>query len=389
MDPSPPIFGLVCAGGGAHGAYQVGVLKYIHEKFCADKRSPFQVFAGSSCGSLNTSFYAAESHHAFDSRLLLEELWLGFHVPAYHRSALKSMMISSFRHWRRPKDRATWSLLDPAPMRAILQKGFRRKNLERAFDCGSTLGIAVAATELVSGRACWFLEGPRASAWNIFHSLGVCAKIEVDHLAASCSVPVFLPPVKIGRYYFLDGSVSLVKPLSAALSMGASRILSIATDRPLPLALPEYESRFRPRISHVIRMLLNRLSHDSAWDEITEIQTFNRFYEALSRKSKNRENHALPAPLFHDDAKPSDYQPVEVFQFSPSRRIRDSFGIAENPQSLPRKKTRFMFHKRFIRELIDLGYRDASSRHDDLGAFFAPSPKARRRWLFFMRRRRA
>ena len=69
-----PIYGLVCAGGGAHGAYQVGVLKYIHEKFSVHSQSPFRIFAGSSCGALNTSFFASRSYDAIDSRLELEEL---------------------------------------------------------------------------------------------------------------------------------------------------------------------------------------------------------------------------------------------------------------------------------------------------------------------------
>ena len=94
MKDQQMIHGLVCAGGGAHGAYQVGVLKYIHEHFSRENRSPFQVFTGSSCGSLNTSFYAAESFDAYHSRLWLEELWLGFHVPAYHGNVLKNNWYS-------------------------------------------------------------------------------------------------------------------------------------------------------------------------------------------------------------------------------------------------------------------------------------------------------
>ena len=87
-----PIYGLVCAGGGAHGAYQVGVLKYLHEKFCEDQKSPFEIFTGSSCGALNTTFYAAQSFDACSSRLWLEDLWLHFHVPAYHGNILKNAM---------------------------------------------------------------------------------------------------------------------------------------------------------------------------------------------------------------------------------------------------------------------------------------------------------
>ena len=59
MSNEGPTYALVCAGGGAHGAYQVGVLKYIHEHFCRGDASPFRVFSGTSAGSLNTAFFAS------------------------------------------------------------------------------------------------------------------------------------------------------------------------------------------------------------------------------------------------------------------------------------------------------------------------------------------
>ena len=76
MKRQEQVYGLVCAGGGAHGAYQAGVLKYIHEKFSNGNQSPFRVFAGTSCGSLNTSFFACHSADAYAGRLWLEELWM-------------------------------------------------------------------------------------------------------------------------------------------------------------------------------------------------------------------------------------------------------------------------------------------------------------------------
>ena len=94
MTSSDPVYGLVCAGGGAHGAYQVGVLKYIHEHFCDGEASPFRVFSGTSAGSLNTSFFAAQSFDARSSRLWMEEMWLDFHVPAYHGNVVKNSILA-------------------------------------------------------------------------------------------------------------------------------------------------------------------------------------------------------------------------------------------------------------------------------------------------------
>ncbi len=387
------IFGLVCAGGGAHGAYQVGVLKYIHEKFCSGSRSPFQIFAGTSCGALNTTFYAAQSFDAFQSRLLLEELWLNFHVPAYHGSLFKNVLFSIYKKCRKrdSENKTTWSVLDPKAMLETIQKGFRRENLDRALNQGSTRGVALSATELLSGQTCWFQEGAGATSWSLFHSVGVIDRITHAHLAASCSVPIFLPPVKIGDRYFLDGSVNLDRPLSAAIHMGATRVLSISTDKPFPDALPDYPPQFQPRFSDAIRLLLNRLSRDAAPDEAAEIEMFNRFYNALSRREKHLRDES-PLPLFHEEALPSHYRPTEIYLLVPSRRIRQGSPFYEWPQgkissgeAVSHKRSRFMFHKKFIREMIDFGYQDARLQREELEKFFSP-PKKRKYWSIFSRR---
>ncbi len=382
-----PLFGLVCTGGGAHGAYQAGALKFIHEKFSNGSHSPFQIFAGSSCGALNTTFYAAESFDAFKNRLWLEELWMSFHVPAYYGSMFKNVLKALYAQWRAKKQHfnRSWSILDPGPMQKIVEKGFRRESLEKSLREKSTHGLAIAATELLSGRACWFQEGIAASPWNLFHSQGLVDKLGMEHLAASCSVPIFLPPVKIHDHYYLDGSISLSKPLSAAVIMGASRILTIATDKPLPAALPSYRPGFLPRLPSVVGMLLNRLSHDAAREEAIEIEFFNRFHRALSRRERKEKNKALPFPLFHEESRPGHYQPIEVFLLFPSRRIRTVTGRMDENGQTGRRRTRFMFHEKFIREMIDLGYDDAKSRYEDLKKFFQPEGK---RW-FFSRRRKA
>lgn len=393
MTQHHPIYGLVCTGGGAHGAFQVGVLKYIHEKFSRGSRSPFQVFAGSSCGGLNTAFFASHSHNAYQSRLLLEELWLEFHIPAYHGSILKNAFVSLFREWRKSPEKRThaWALLDPAPMRVIIEKGFKRDNLETALKSGSTRAVALAATEIISGRTCWFIEGAKAKPWNLFHSLGLEDKIRPQHLEASCSVPIFLPPVKIGPLYYVDGSVSLTKPLSAAMSLGANRILSIGTDKPYPKNLPLYSDIYRPRFSDILRLLLNRLSYDSARDESVELEALNRFHQAFPNKHKKKAED-ISLPLFHQEAGPQDYHPTVTCHIFPSHRIRESFPVEANfeeethgPLSLAfRKRTRFMFHVKFIKELIDMGYRDAQNKHEELEKFFQP-PQARKQFWDFWR----
>ncbi|MDD5218927.1 MAG: patatin-like phospholipase family protein, partial [Candidatus Omnitrophica bacterium] len=320
------VYGLVCLGGGAHGAYQAGALKYIHEKFSHDHLSPFKVFAGASCGALNTTFFASQSHDALAKRLWLEELWLSFDVPAYRANRFKNILYALYHKWMKPRNSpvSMWSLMNPKPMTDIIRKGILREDLERALALGTTEGVAVAATELLSGRTCWFMEGQACRYWNYYHSTGMLDRIQHNHVAASCSVPVYLPPVKIQDRYYLDGSISLARPLIAAINMGATHILHIATDKPAPMTLPNYPADFKPRMSNVIGMLFDRLAQDAAQDEIALIDKINQIHQETSKKAWIPGFHrSLPFP---EVGLPSVYAPKKVFALSPSKHVRESSG---------------------------------------------------------------
>jgi NTE family protein len=366
-----PVYGLVCAGGGAHGAYQVGVLKYVHEHFCEGAASPFRVFAGTSAGSLNTAFGAARSFDALTSRLRLEELWLGFHVPEYHGSMVKGSIraLLSDLHKPRGEKKAAWSLLDPTPIRDVVKRGFVRDELDRAMREGTTLGLAVSATEIGSSRLVWFQEGPAAASWNTPGSIAIETRLDVSHIQASCSVPYAFPPVRIGDHFYLDGGVANRRPFTPALNMGATRILSIATDRPLPHDLPEYPPDFKPNIGSTARMLLDQMSHDAATDDAANIEMLNYFCE---RSPSHGHEHVMRHILQGRDVHLGAFRPTEILLFAPSRRIRDSHVFEHElfDDALKDEDTVLKFHRDFVRPLIDFGYEDARTRHVELAEFF-------------------
>lgn len=109
-----PIYGLVCSGGGVKGAYQVGVLWYIHEHFRRGEASPFRVFTGLSCGSINTTFLAIDPSHALTRIERLRKLWLDFHVPQYFDSFRRQVLRALWRRLRNRGARSAryWSILE-------------------------------------------------------------------------------------------------------------------------------------------------------------------------------------------------------------------------------------------------------------------------------------
>jgi NTE family protein len=51
--------------------------------------------------------------------------------------------------------------------------------------------------------------------------------VHAAHLHATCSIPVFMPPVSIAGKRFLDGGLFEKLPLWAAIEMGATRIIAV------------------------------------------------------------------------------------------------------------------------------------------------------------------
>ena len=66
--------GLVLSGGGARTAFQVGVLKAISEWVKKDV-VPFDVITGTSAGSINAAYLAANADQFHDAVAMMSKMW--------------------------------------------------------------------------------------------------------------------------------------------------------------------------------------------------------------------------------------------------------------------------------------------------------------------------
>ena len=373
------VFGVVCSGGGVMGAYQVGVLRYIHEVFAVDGRSPFQVFTGISCGSINAAYSATTSQCADVGSRKLEDLWRRFHVPDYQKGVGELLRKSVVRGLtsRRRKTGRYWSALDPIHMWELFGREINRDRLEEAFRLGTTRGVALVARESTRNRSTWFAEGPLAVEWNRHNGVCRTCRLGPEHVVASCSVPFYFPPVEIDGGLYLDGAVHLERPFAAAISMGATRILGVSSST---TRVEHVSNRSEPStsgIENVLRSMLSVFNHDFMYSEVEQLSVLNRFADHL--------NHGAPAPehggapfnaVFDSRHHPCEYVPVEARLISPSESLR---GLADEFRKERRKASSgavpvgLLFHRDFTPRLIELGYRDARDRHDELQSFFEPT----------------
>src|SRR5579863_4828922 len=170
---------LVLSAGGMFGAYQAGAWEALANGFRPD------IVVGASVGALNGIAIAAGCPPA-----KLQERWLD---PAQSGDALRLFPNAGWRNG--------W--FDPEPLRAQAERVLAE--FVPQVPCG-----------LVVVRL------PR------LHTVLVkYPNITAAHLQATCSIPLFLPSVRIEGKRFLDGGLLEKIPLWAALEMGATRIIAI------------------------------------------------------------------------------------------------------------------------------------------------------------------
>jgi NTE family protein len=190
----------VLAGGGSFGAIQVGMLQ---ELLTHGVKPDFLV--GSSVGALNGAYFAGDPTAAGVARL--KSIWRALRrrdvFPVTVRRLLSALFTST-------------SLVDPLGLRALIERHLPYTALENA-----PIPMHVIATDMLNGASVRLSSGPAAEA-----------------ILASCAIPAAFPPVRIGESYLIDGAIAANTPVTAAVELGASRIIVLPTGFACSLKAP-------------------------------------------------------------------------------------------------------------------------------------------------------
>lgn len=375
--------GLVLPGGGARGAYQVGVLKAIADLLPRRTSNPFAVLSGTSAGAISAAVLATRARSLRAGVSDLERVWSNFHSSQVFRCDPGTMLMSSL-HWlaalvlgglgpRNPK-----SLLDNDPLWALLRGRINFDAIQQAIDGGYLGALAVTAAGYGSARSVTFYQGtPDRGPWERVRRKGRPVAIALEHLMASVAVPMVFPPVRIGQEYFGDGAMRQATPLSPALRLGAHRLLVIGVRNESPDPLPGTDQAVPyPSFGRIAGYILDALFMDGLSSDLESLIRINLILESVPGRVMQGEF----GQLRHTDA----------FIILPSRDIRSI--AARHMGEMPRPVRLLMrglgamnyggsqllsyllFESGYTRELIALGYEDAMSRRDELLAFLDGQP---------------
>ncbi|NSY38516.1 patatin-like phospholipase family protein [Leisingera sp. ANG59] len=364
---------LVLQGGGARGAYQVGALKAIAE-LSAQQRSPFQIICGASAGAINAASIAAASNSFQNGVQHTEKLWRSLRCNSIFDTRALPLLLTSL-HWAGTLLfghlglRATGGFLDYSALRALLEREFNHRHLQRAIRSGALHAFCITASSYSEGKAVTFFDGHKDIAgWTRARRRGERTKIGPDHLLASSALPFAFAPVRIGGGFLGDGSLRLTSPLSPAIHTGASRIVVIATRDQGTAGMRSRPEQDSPSIGEIAGHALDILFNDNLESD----------YERLSRV-----NHTLSL-LSPEARQQTPLRIIEALLLSPSRDLRETAvaHASEMPQAVRllirsmggrhgdgRLESYLLFEPGYIGALIQLGYADTMDRAGEVLAF--------------------
>jgi len=368
---------LVLSGGGARGAYQVGVLQGLVEHgFLPEGKSGVGILVGSSAGAINTGLLAAYADRFADGVAALIDTWSRLQAQQVFRTDIRSLGRIGVR-WAwdlsfggalrtvQPK-----SLLDTAPLRRLLSERVPFARIDANVEAGALRAFAVPSTDLHSANGVLFVHGqPDLPLWTRRRWRIERTRIRVEHIMASSAIPIFFPSVEIGGRHFGDGSIRNTTPLSHAINLGARRIIAIGVREPGPAAKPARPRKQPPpTIAQIAGVLLDAVMLDAIEVDV---------------EHSERVNTAVMSYPTDDPKHP--FRWVDVLWLSPSRdfsqiaaELADRIpGIVRylmrglgSDEAVTELASYLLFDSEFCSRLIDLGRADVRAERKRIAEFF-------------------
>ena len=366
-----PALGLVLSGGGARGAYQVGVCRAIAE--IVPESGPFPIYSGTSAGAVNAVVLASHANHFAHGVERLEHFWGRLTCAQVYRTDSLTLMLSALR-WLLSVGSggllpvAPPALLDNRPLRHLLETSIQWSALQERIAARDLQGVAVTASAYQRASAVSFFQATDAvQPWQRSRRIGQPVTLSPDHVLASAALPLLFPAEAVGHEYYGDGGMRLKAPLSPAIHLGAERILVIGTrdDRPDPAPL---EPMAYPGPASIGGYLLDTVFMDSLEADLARARRTNQLLAAMT--SRQREASGL--------------RQLQTLVIKPSRDLREL--TAAHAKRMPlavrlllralggwgrdwRMASYLLFEAPYLHDLMALGYEDGCRARARLEAF--------------------
>jgi NTE family protein len=367
---------LVLSGGGARGAYQVGVLKAIAEILPKSATSPFQIVCGTSSGAINAAKVATEADNFSQAVVGLEKIWANLSSDQIHQvgyfDILKSStkIILSFFHSGIARGKPL-SLFNNRPLFSLLKRNIDISRLDNMIQKGHIHALSISALGYTSGQNISFFQGHDSlEFWKRSRRIGAKTILEHKHLMASSALPAIFPAVHINREYFGDGALRQSAPMSAALHLGADKLLVIGVSGSAESIDERLVTLHSPSIAQVLGNLLNSAFIDSLEEDVQMLERFNRL-SAYITPQQQQELHVRPVELLVIKPKVKFEELAMNFthELPKSMRFLLSMIGANKRGGGSSLASYILFEREYCKALIQSGYDDAMSQAEEIRQF--------------------
>lgn len=398
-----PRLALVLSGGGARGAYEAGVLRYIREDLAGDLGGhvQFDIICGTSVGAIHSCFIAATCDMPEAQGRLLVDRWesfvleemVSFGVREFLKAPatlLGSGTIEEIEGQRRLGGIVQTRQLERVVRRLIPWHQIAINNRRGLFE-----SLAVTATDIGSGKSVVFVQRAdgKLPVWSKDPFVRAqLVQIGHEHALASAALPILFPAVAVGERFFCDGGLRQNTPLSPALRLGADKVLVIGLRHKPAAGEDDEESMPYPGAAFLVGKILDAFLLDHIDYDLDRLRRFNALIEAVRSAAGPEDLKQFDEVVTRMRGAP--YRVVNELMIRPSvdvgalagdiGRSGRFKGTGGGPgiQLLRRLATArgadeadllsyILFDGLYATEVARLGYEDARAQHDALARFLA------------------
>jgi NTE family protein len=401
MNPTPPPtqrkrrVAMILSGGGARGAYEVGVLSYIFDELTRILGAPpkIDILCGTSVGAINACFLAAHLGDPVLGLRRLVDLWSDLELTRVLGFGIRQVVTLP----RVLLGGAEGSgLFDVRPMAELVQREISWRAVSRCLRKHMIRALTVSCTEVSTGRTVVFMQTspdlmipPSAPPRTLFRA----NRIGPQHALASAAIPLLFPPVRIDDELYLDGGLRQNTPIAPALRLGATHIFAIGSSREIQGRVVReaghHEAARAPGAAFLLGKVLNAFLLDHIDVDIELLTRINDVLVDGTRAFGPGFTETLSAEAGRRDAQ--DYRFVHCMRVRPSEDIGQlandhlKRGRLRGDPILTKRlfnlldlgvegeadlASYLLFDGPFCRRLIEMGRADAQARRDDLLEFF-------------------
>jgi NTE family protein len=396
---------LVCSGGGARGAYEAGIIRYLREELPASVRPHvrFDALCGTSVGAITNCFLAASAERPADQGALLSDFWTGLELEKVYRTHGEDLWTITRKIWNlareedRPDGWRIYDLLHLAPLEEMVRTQIPWPRISANLARGNLNAISVSTTRVVDGKTVVFVQRKEGGTPPWSRDPFTEAREAVlgpEHALASAAIPMLFKSVKIGDEYFCDGSVRQNTPLSPALRLGAERvlILSLRCRPPGPVPPPKPMTGY-PSTPVLMGKVLNALMLDHTEYDLDRMRRFNAILDTGTTTFGPDFLLKMNETITHMRGQP--YRRVKDLVIRPSKDLGEIAAAQAKGKKLVNDKSGFptrmlqrvtqsqlftsadlasylLFDGDYARALIDLAMEDAHAKREALIDFFDP-----------------